>query len=839
MIWFVDLENGNVYNGLSPYIHYFEKQQSTGIIYTKNICVVSEKEYLDIKMKKNDVFHLIDISKLDKTIEINDFQYHDINKLYVDSYSSKGYAYENYHVQYYLHMIYTAASSDNIGEFQQELSIGDDQIILGADFYMEYEPHKINLANMGVEIPDSIQKAIYEVNVHEENKDNIVLNRKWKELLLNYWDIIANKGSYKSLLDSLNWFEYGDLITIKEFWKHKEWGLDRFNHNELSSILSKSLNSMLSNFSKTTYIGLYLALQGFTKKDGQLVYESLERTNTISNNSGEIEFQNARLDRSLVSNNPDGSTNQQLRLTNKTYIDRYENEDDVLITPDAKGSNWKQIEYGDYHGFLSEKNPLLYNLSFLWSTNDLNLKMYLLGSFYEAYFMPIHLDLLHSTVESIVYSNTIKLINNTKIDRCNYIGLPRDFECSVSNGDVFRLGDVSVMVGPKTIFSYQWDGEERYEDMFIFGVDNIVDKLYNDNDLKTFYSQDYNGVGVVVPFECKIPVDSGVFVNRSQLTITRKNESRSHVFNTLFAESNGYITIKFNLLFTDDENNRITLEFNTNNGETFIKSITIKIINTQISDIKVYRIKSKNYDDINKGIYDPQFNHIKTHIRELSNIPDILTQYIPASLDANNDGVKLNNIVVIDLSKLNISSANIDLFVKECFPHVLWKAYVKRDESGAPTYIIAISKKYIYNENQLYNPDQYLKRAIGLYCPTTSYEEGRYSMIRNDVGFFPENHYLVPIEGDKLEDYIIGRNEALCVIPELNYSRLSSNDYEWIFTNMSTGREIQLRSVKNPIIAKKDSKFLDPGYYKVTFRYKLGNNTGVEEISRISAFIVR
>lgn len=27
MIWFVDLENDNVYDGLSPYIHYFEKQQ--------------------------------------------------------------------------------------------------------------------------------------------------------------------------------------------------------------------------------------------------------------------------------------------------------------------------------------------------------------------------------------------------------------------------------------------------------------------------------------------------------------------------------------------------------------------------------------------------------------------------------------------------------------------------------------------------------------------------------------------------------------------------------------------------------------------------------------------
>ena len=835
MIWFVDLENGNVYDGLNPYIHYFEKQQSTGLIYTKNICVVSDKEKLNIKVEKNNIFHLIDISKLDKTIEVNDFQYHDVNKLYVDNYTSTGYPYESY----YLHMIYITASSDNIGEFQQELSIGNDKITLGADFYMEYEPHKINLANMGVEIPDSIQKAIYEVNVHEENKDNITLNRKWKELLLNYWNIIANKGSYNSLINSLNWFEYGDLVTIKEFWKHKEWGLDRFNHNDLSPILSQNLNSMLSNFSKTTYIGLYLALQGFTKKDDQLVYEPFERNETTETLFGNIELKSAKLDRQLANNNPDGSTNQLLKLTNNTYIDKIE---DPNANKDLTGSNWKQRSYEEYNGFLSEKNPYLYNLSLLWNTNDLNLKMYLLGSFYEAYFMPIHLDLLHSTVETIVYTNTIKIINNTRIDRYDYIGLPRDFECSVSNGDIFRLGNVEVQVGPKTTFGHQWEKDHNYEDMYIFGVDSIVDRLYKEDDLRTFYSQDYSGVGVVVPFECKIPVERGVFINRSQLTVTRKGVCKTQTFNTLFAEKNGIITIKFNLLFTDDENNRIILEFRTNSGETFIKSITIKVINTNVEDIKVYRIKSKDFEKLESMGYDPQFNHIMTHIRELSSVPDLLIQYIPASLDANNDGAKLNNVVVIDMSKLYMPANVLPKFIEICFPSTFWRVYTKETQNTSKpySYLIAVSKRYIYNTNQLYNPDQYLKIAIETYCNNIDYKTvGRYCMIRNDVGFFPENHYLVPIEGDKLKDFTVGRNEALCVIPELDYSRLDVSEYEWVFTNMSTGKDIQLRSVENPIIAEKDSRFLDPGYYKITFRYKLGSNEGIQEISRNSAFLIK
>ena len=73
-----------------------------------------------------------------------------------------------------------------------------EAIKVAIDAYGEDESLYINLSNNGLEIPYTIQKAIYESNVHEDNPDIILVNRKSKALLSNYWDILANKGSYKS-----------------------------------------------------------------------------------------------------------------------------------------------------------------------------------------------------------------------------------------------------------------------------------------------------------------------------------------------------------------------------------------------------------------------------------------------------------------------------------------------------------------------------------------------------------------------------------------------------------------------------------------------------------------
>ena len=47
---------------------------------------------------------------------------------------------------------------------------------------------------------------------------------------------------------------------------------------------------------------------------------------------------------------------------------------------------------------------------------------------------------------------------------------------------------------------------------------------------------------------------------------------------------------------------------------------------------------------------------------------------------------------------------------------------------------------------------------------------------------------------------------------------------EWVFTNTSTGAIIEHQgSSRTPFIADNNHKVLDPGYYSITFNYKLTN----------------
>ena len=142
-------------------------------------------------------------------------------------------------------------------EYEQRRGKGYGKIKIGADFYGEYEQVYINLSNFGVEIPDYVQKAIYDSNVHEDYKDNILLNRKMKELLSNYWDLLANKGSYKSLFNTLSWFEWGDILRLREIWKRQSVGKTIYDDRELMSLLENKYDDSLGNFVKTAYFSLY------------------------------------------------------------------------------------------------------------------------------------------------------------------------------------------------------------------------------------------------------------------------------------------------------------------------------------------------------------------------------------------------------------------------------------------------------------------------------------------------------------------------------------------------------------------------------------------------------
>lgn len=258
---FLDIQTGHTFDALwtsgqsKGYTFWFPAEQSVDLTYTMPICMITDNDTpIRLSMEDNDIFKFI-LHSTEETVdgvvfglpEYSMTQIADCEKI------SDG---------LYVHKVYVSASSSQLGEYVIMIDVeGYGYIRIGADFYGENESLSINLSNYGIDIPNTIQKAIYESNVHEDYKDSILLNRKFKELLSNYWDVMANRGSYKSLQNSLDWFEWGDVIHIREMWKRENNPIPTYDEKELMSLLEEKYTDYVKTFTKTTYLALTASLQ--------------------------------------------------------------------------------------------------------------------------------------------------------------------------------------------------------------------------------------------------------------------------------------------------------------------------------------------------------------------------------------------------------------------------------------------------------------------------------------------------------------------------------------------------------------------------------------------------
>lgn len=78
---------------------------------------------------------------------------------------------------------------------------------------------KINLNNVGVNIGDDVAKIFKEADIKDNTVDYSLLNRKRKEMLTNYREIYDYIGSYKGLINAINYFGYNDL-ELYEYYKN-------------------------------------------------------------------------------------------------------------------------------------------------------------------------------------------------------------------------------------------------------------------------------------------------------------------------------------------------------------------------------------------------------------------------------------------------------------------------------------------------------------------------------------------------------------------------------------------------------------------------------------------
>ena len=271
MIQFFDINTGTIYNGDYPYIHWAEPF-SVGVIRYKELFFLSDKPTVKVSIPMSEDWNFalysdspIPITHIeydndgeeitiqeDPNIDYDGNTFMDIRAHAAGSIVLTGHPLKDK----YAYQLIIMCRSDVEGEFIEDFTIDSQPYKVGAEFWGENESLRINLANQGTELPELIGKAIYGTDLYEDNPDWVLLNRKFRELLIQHMDVIDNKGSYKSLLNALKWFEYQDLVELREVWRFRTPDGVKYYDHPLDSFITDEVKARMFNSSKTTYFAL-------------------------------------------------------------------------------------------------------------------------------------------------------------------------------------------------------------------------------------------------------------------------------------------------------------------------------------------------------------------------------------------------------------------------------------------------------------------------------------------------------------------------------------------------------------------------------------------------------
>ncbi len=796
MIEFVDLKDGRVFNGDKPYEFWFENGQSVNLNYVKKICFISSDRIVEAHIN-SEVFSLLNLQQNLPQLNtpeaqgeiINDKLYMNIDDLKTNHFVSIGYPYNHL----YVHMIYILAHSDEVGEIHDVFTLTARNEVntyqIAGDFYADNEILKTNLGNFDIHIPESIQKAIFDINVHEEANDNITLNRKYKELLMNYWDIIANKGSYNSLQNSLAWFEWGDLVRIEELWKRHHEGMEEYFQTELNRELDYEFIAEFLNNSKTTYIGLYMALS-------KLVMDG----------------------------------------------DHFKWQDDVVNTDTPDNQIW------------SEENPVLEEVVTKWQLIDLCLKMTLLGNFYSTYFVPIHMDVIHSTLEHWVFAYTIKVLHSTGISQYTTLNNVRTFD----------------MIYPKRVKMYEHTCRNYSDTLFlnkisrgpVFGYEenlrNEPNTLFNTTG--AFIEYRMSGTYGVINF--RIGEDEPILACNDDDRIVRANLiwvkdgnfggvetytsiQPTHIERPGFRASQWAFLFDFSLGFDDPGKYTLTFQFDTLYGNTWTKTLDVEIEDTTRNMIGFYKVVDlKKVVDFEIPNPDRGMDWLGCFQINMNDGGTILRYNEHNIIVGDFFNVGMNHTVIFDVDEntqyltiqydeshqIQVPTTNLKQNLKTLVPGYLWIVNPSFTVSGhtIPTRVIGIRRKYGMEGSDIIS---FVDNATNLII---SYR------------FHPIMHRLEPID-----DWKIKTNDLIYMIPQLGHSR-NFEVYNWEFENQTTGQTFKSHlntlnekrkktgeihgGSKGWLLAPQEPVSLKPGYYNIKLQYLKGNEP--QEYVVKSAFLM-
>ena len=140
------------------------------------------------------------------------------NKIFIDtgytySNDSSGYTYDDSGFTYFN----TTGST-----FYYNIEIQPKEVlscVLYGQTEIEDVRFKVNLNNLGVQLEDDVYNILYLSDIEDNAIDYTLFNRKRKEMLVNYREVYDYVGSYKALINAINFFGYNNLY-LSEYYKN-------------------------------------------------------------------------------------------------------------------------------------------------------------------------------------------------------------------------------------------------------------------------------------------------------------------------------------------------------------------------------------------------------------------------------------------------------------------------------------------------------------------------------------------------------------------------------------------------------------------------------------------
>ena len=324
-------------------------------------------------------------------------------------------------------------------------------ITIGGAWVDEIEQLQINAANMGVNLPKDIIKAVYQGSLVNDKLDTALYNDKVKEYLINYMTIKGECGNTNSVLNSLKWFGYGDKITIDKLLRTDNDLFTQYVHDNFS--LKNDIIESFEHFVNTSLFTLVM------KENEDL--DNIPFKFNSNNFWGE--------------NNP-----ETMSLFDKLVEAKYDEE--------------KITFYKPYYEF---------------TLQEMFLKLSCLKYYYQKYFLPLHVGIYSASIQHKEYCNDIKFTIKPFNAICANLTILNDADVKVKfpeDNNIYLYNQIHYVDDLYNEFTdYEKLGNET--DMSIYYTDDICfsipikitgDEYYRckillaRNDNKVIYESSFN-----------------------------------------------------------------------------------------------------------------------------------------------------------------------------------------------------------------------------------------------------------------------------------------------------------------------------------------------------------